>query len=551
MTKKRIPTICEWALGFTVDDYVDAYERRRRELEGRPKQRERFRVEVSTDDESEEDSIKITYPRSGGSNEKPAEKKKVRFSKKLPKSALREPSASEVTTDTEDTSGTDSSAKNNDSEEESQEASDSSHADSPRESITLPNDLYRSVGHGILKWMVGKGKKKSKSKAEVSDLNTSTSETETDNEVVSQSQNKKGSSAKQNSGGSKDHSVDESTEDEDQKSNKKKNKKKKKGDSNVENQQEPKIVTETSKPNRSRMPKKSKETSPQPDPSDSDIGLRNEPAEDDTTAEASESVPEKKSKTKKRSKKSQPVSKVRTETSRPRHTRWPNLIMPVRAEVLQVEHAIEEIEDPRPNAFHDAQHNILRVYHGPVYGNPNGMLYPRRDLSRPALPVGTPHPLMNPYLYGFPDLANPGSFPFQGQSPWNHTHHPGMFGPPMMAVPIPAQENPAQAADGPASSPQTVAAQPAEPPTESPKLAEPAPSAEPSQTQDVPSGSETEKASSPQNDSPPDRPGTQDAEETSPRRTENRGWDSNIAPQVSQPSPARSLSQADVPPVVN
>ncbi len=58
--------------------------------------------------------------------------------------------------------------------------------------------------------------------------------------------------------------------------------------------------------------------------------------------------------------------------------------------------------DPRPNAFMDNEHGICRVYHGPTWGNPFGSLYPRRTGPDPPpiLPVGTPHPLNNPYYYG-------------------------------------------------------------------------------------------------------------------------------------------------------
>ena len=83
------------------------------------------------------------------------------------------------------------------------------------------------------------------------------------------------------------------------------------------------------------------------------------------------------------------------------HPRRPNLIRPIRAEVMQVEHTVEGPEDPRPNAFVDERNNIVRVYHGPAYGNPYGKLYPRRDPSLRPLPIGVPHPLDNPYYHGF------------------------------------------------------------------------------------------------------------------------------------------------------
>lgn len=78
--------------------------------------------------------------------------------------------------------------------------------------------------------------------------------------------------------------------------------------------------------------------------------------------------------------------------------RRPDLLMPVNAQVLQVEHSVESADDPRPNAFYDSEHGIMRVYHGGAYGNPYGALYPKRWAQN--IPLGVPHPSQNPWLYG-------------------------------------------------------------------------------------------------------------------------------------------------------
>jgi hypothetical protein len=81
--------------------------------------------------------------------------------------------------------------------------------------------------------------------------------------------------------------------------------------------------------------------------------------------------------------------------------RTPNYIEPVRAEVVLTERVVESPNDPPPNAYYDAEHNVMRVYHGPVWGTTSNQgLYPRKGSSRP-LPVGMPHPSQNPYLAGF------------------------------------------------------------------------------------------------------------------------------------------------------
>lgn len=53
------------------------------------------------------------------------------------------------------------------------------------------------------------------------------------------------------------------------------------------------------------------------------------------------------------------------------------------------EDVLENPSDPRPNAFFDARTGMLRVYHGPMYGNPGGSLVP---LQAQHVPIGTPAP---------------------------------------------------------------------------------------------------------------------------------------------------------------
>lgn len=52
------------------------------------------------------------------------------------------------------------------------------------------------------------------------------------------------------------------------------------------------------------------------------------------------------------------------------------VIKPSRGEVVLREDVIECPSDPRPNAFFDTRTGVLRVYHGPVYGNPLSTLIP-------------------------------------------------------------------------------------------------------------------------------------------------------------------------------
>ncbi|CAJ2507005.1 Uu.00g081910.m01.CDS01 [Anthostomella pinea] len=89
----------------------------------------------------------------------------------------------------------------------------------------------------------------------------------------------------------------------------------------------------------------------------------------------------------------------------PPEIRKTSFLLPPRSNVLHVEHAVESHEDPRPNAFYDNENGVMRVYHGPAYGNPYGALYPKRVYSHQDLPVGSPHPQHNPWYNGFQTVA--------------------------------------------------------------------------------------------------------------------------------------------------
>lgn len=119
----------------------------------------------------------------------------------------------------------------------------------------------------------------------------------------------------------------------------------------------------------------------------------------------------------------------------------PNLIMPIRSKVMQVEHALEGPNDPRPNAFFDATKGIARVYHGPQYGNHMAELYGKSNSAKippggPATPSqrGYPsgwggHPAYGPWLFpgpppGYPGPEGPQGTPFGPSMPIMNTGPP-------------------------------------------------------------------------------------------------------------------------------
>ncbi|KAL2878602.1 hypothetical protein SGCOL_006072 [Colletotrichum sp. CLE4] len=341
MRSIRSSTLCEWALGVSVEEYCNSIERRRRK---KSCSRQRICVEISTDDESEEDTVKITYPRANRSKDSSGSgSKKVHFEKAAAKSALK---AAESEAESKD-------------KKKSNKADDTSESESEAKSKKKKSD-------------------KAAKKKKVAD-SSSESETEESEEEMPAPPKKKKTQEKTKDGVKKSSKTKESA-----------------------------ALADTEPNNVGPTVKK----------------VRNKHG----GAKANET------------KKLEKPQKVMPEAALSPHLRRPNLIMPIRAEVVQVEHTIEGVEDPRPNAFHDPQHGVVRVYHGPAYGNPYGLLYPARDPNNAPLPMGVPHPLQNPYFHGFANPTNPGDNHFKGHSPWGSIPVTCMpEGPPVMAPVDPMQ----------------------------------------------------------------------------------------------------------------
>ncbi|WYZ40255.1 hypothetical protein EsH8_IV_000596 [Colletotrichum jinshuiense] len=402
MTRKaRSSTICEWALGVSVEEYCDSVARRRgRKSSGR----QRISVEISTDDESEEDTIKITYPHASlnkGSSGQSSGIKKVRFDNVATKSALKA-SVSELSKD----------------------------------------KVYEA-----------ESSVKSASESEDGGTETTETDTETEDETPPSPKKKKSSDSPKKQDNKKDNS---------------------------------------------KSSKKNKESAAPPDTEPNNVGPASRKGREKDAVTQNE-----------KSKKNREPQKLRPEAALSPHLRRPNLIMPVRAEVLQVEHTIEGVEDPRPNAFHDPQHGVLRVYHGPAYGNPYGLLYPARDPNKATLPIGVPHPLHNPYFHGFANPTNPGDNHFKGQFPWGPVPITGIPGGQPVMAPVD--------------------------PTQMPPYWVPIPTVKTASTKGSPkpvmSGANGEDTSS------------------TVAKNKEKGWDTNVGPQGnSVPSPAKLASPTNVAP---
>ncbi|KND92175.1 hypothetical protein TOPH_03095 [Tolypocladium ophioglossoides CBS 100239] len=401
-------TFCEWVVGQSIENALGM---RPRKLH---KQRGIVKVEVTTDDETEEDSLKVTYPRSGHSASSPKATgsivKKVRFVDTPKKSAMKKAAA--ASSESEGEASESAPSSKSDKETTEAESSDapsrkSSKSKKSKKSSASSDSEADSEPHPTCKCARcarSRGKSKKRAKAdEESDSEAPASEADSTPKAKNQDSGKskkkggkKGNEKKDESEADDEASESaKATEDEAETISKKKGAEKNKQESNKQkgkDKQQSKGDANQKGGNKQGKANKEETTEPQKEPVN--------------TSEKAADGTKKKSKYRTGNKKGD-----YPEAFLAPHPRRPNLIEPIRAEVVQTERVVESPEDPPPNAYYDPEHGVLRVYHGPVYGSSQGhALYPRRDASGRPLPVGMPHPTQNPYYYGFKQVP-----PQQGQ----------------------------------------------------------------------------------------------------------------------------------------
>ena len=470
MTKKkqngRPLLFCEWMVGRTIDQAMAAAQKKReRELaklapkpdpapkpEPEPKQQSPpqpqpkmpkqggFKVEFTTDDEGEEDTFKLTYPRTRGTassgrvklkaNDQGEELesevdsdgssliiKKVRFNAKPAprKSALKKPkpAASE-------------SEPSSESSKESSKSSDSA-----------------STSEGSEKTSKKKDKKHKKKKKHVE---TSSSEAETETSSTA--------SASTTADDSDPHPTCECKDcvhGRAKLKKYKKDKKHKKADSESEASQSEAEIPSKAKQTKSKAKNKSKrkdsdtaetstemETSGTDEKPKEDAEKKQEKDKGKAKKEGGENGKSKKQKEDKSKKNEDKDAKNDAETKTSDslqetqqklpfpHARHPQLLEPIKAQLVHTEKVIEGPNDPMPNAYYDSQNNLLRVYHGSTYGNNHQPLYPRQDPGLQPPNMGQYHPNQNPYFHGFNQNPYPPPVNYFG----NHPGYPGGYAPP-------------------------------------------------------------------------------------------------------------------------
>jgi hypothetical protein len=392
----RAISFCEYVVGTTIPSALGP-------IPKKPStKREVVTIEVVTDDETEEDTIRVTYPRSSKSVKSKTTAKKVRFEDTPKKSALKKatpsdsdgtPADSESDTSVESTDAkvgepsASKNGKNKKNKEKKQEASEPSDSDDDSE----PHRTCKCTACIRDRQKQQREEKKASKKCKKCDSDTEATTTDEESKDAEKNGKPKGKDkpkeiAKGDSSGgeSQDGSAKETDDSEAEKKEESKPQGKKKKNKNKNTDASKDVNNKDQKKTDGQNGNKSKEKEPEKESKKPDK---------EVTTEEKPPPKEKSPEVKKESKYPAPYPGP--------HPRRPNLIAPMRAEVLHTERVVETPEDPIPNAYYDAENNIVRIYHGPVYGHHHQSLYPKRDLSLRPLPIGMPHPSENPYYYGF------------------------------------------------------------------------------------------------------------------------------------------------------
>lgn len=418
MKKKRgsLPTLfCEWVVGTTIPAALGPIPKK-----PSPK-RDIVSVEVVTDDETEEDTLRITYPRSGRSRDNTSSKdvivKRVRFEDGPAKSALKNGSTAAASNEASTDSGAEASAESSDSE-----------ATPPEPPPTPKKESKRA------KKKAQKEKEPADSSKNEVDSNTHPQESEAAQNGNGKKEEQPSTDAVDNADGKKEEQPStDAVNDADPHPTceclscvdgrkKQQCKKKCKAPEPKADENKPQVQPEgaskdeapAQEPGNAADDSSNKDKDKQNGEKQEDSAKNGEakPEGDDKGQEPSQQAQTEEKESQKESDKS--AKDPAQNNVYPPH---PRFIEPIRAEVLHMEKVMEAPEDPIPNAYYDAESKVVRVYYGPMYGHHGQMLYPRHDPSYRPMPMGMHYP----YHHGFHPGPGPDKHDLQGMptAGWN------------------------------------------------------------------------------------------------------------------------------------
>ncbi|KAG6081251.1 hypothetical protein E4U33_006913 [Claviceps sp. LM78 group G4] len=396
---------CEWVVGATISSALGPVPKKHKP---KPPRRQRvLKVEVTTDNETEEDTIKVSCSRSGRSKTDPAIEtcaKKVRFDDGPKKSAMKKanspaPSPAEEGT-RESSEAQASSAESSDSSK----ASDS--GEGSEQGSVCPCRVYvchcRQVHKKKQKHKQGI-KKKIPVKKRSKQREASSSDTDEPKKVSKSGKKKKGDKDKKKKGTDVESSETdtepttdaESTADADSTTD---------AESATDTGDESSAVgdVEEPAPEKQSKGKKNKNAAPtEAEKKPSEAADAKKPSDAKQSEEEPTQAPDKPAdeKDKTETAPDEPVDAQKAAADGDKNPGnypagfpfafQPNLFP------LGMPGGLPQ------NAQHDYENNFARTYHTPMYSHHGQPLYAMQDPSHRPMPMGMPHPSQNPYYYGY------------------------------------------------------------------------------------------------------------------------------------------------------
>ncbi|KAG5966002.1 hypothetical protein E4U58_002631 [Claviceps cyperi] len=422
---------CEWVVGATISSALGPISKNSKP---KPPRRQRvLKVEVTTDNETEEDTVKVSCSRSCRSRTDPAIEtyvKKVRFDDGPKKSAMKKTTSHAPSPEQDGTKESSETQASSAESSDSSKASDSGEG-SEQESV-CPCRVYlchcqihkkkQKHKQGIKKKILVKKRSKQRQ--------ASSSDTDEPKKVSKPDKNNKGNKDKKKGNDVESSATDtepttdaESTADTESTTD---------AEAATDTGDESSAVSDEPAPEKQSKDKKSKKaaapTETEAEEKKSEAAEAKPPSDakqgEKEPTQAPDKPADEKDKTETAPDEPADAQKATTDGDRKPGNWPPGFPFAYQPNPFGTPGGLP------PNAQYDCENKFARTYHAPMYGHHGQPLYAMQDRSHHSMPMGMPHPAQNPYFYAYGQglgLDHGGQVPItQGdQIPsWNFYHAP-------------------------------------------------------------------------------------------------------------------------------
>ncbi|KAG6068745.1 hypothetical protein E4U32_007610 [Claviceps aff. humidiphila group G2b] len=418
---------CEWVVGATISSALGPIPKKSKP---KPPRRQRvLKVEVTTDNETEEDTVKVSCSRSRRSKTDPATEtsaKKVRFDDGPKKSAMKKTTSPASSPEEEGTK------ESSDAQASSAESSDSSKAsdsgEGSEQGSVCPCRVW--VCHCQVHKKKQKHKQGTKKKVLVKKRSKQRKASSSDTDEpkkTSKSAKKKGSKDKKKGNDVESSATDtepttdaESTADAESTTD---------AESAADTGDESSAVSDEPAPEKQSKGKKSKKATPtEAETKKSEEAEAEKPSDAEQGEKEPTQVPDKPADENDKTE-TAPDESADTQKATTDGDRKPGNYPAVFPSAYQP-HPFGTPGGLPQNAQYDCENNFARTHYATMYGHYGQPIYAMQDRSHHPIPMGMPHPSQNPYYYGYGQglgLNNVGQVPItQGDQmpPWNPYYAP-------------------------------------------------------------------------------------------------------------------------------